>query len=130
MFLDADEDYDEEPPVVARPRVAGRSTDDVITVEQGMDNAQRAIALFMSNRFRESRLLMEDGRDSNIYHALGFGTFAFMQAIMTMDASDLEAAAAEIKSSVAVCHEFRKKESVKQVCAPLKRGKKSIGENS
>ena len=108
MFLDA-EDYEE--PEDRSPVIHSGA----ISLEQGMDNAQRAIALFMSNRFHESRVLMENGRDSNIYHALGHGTFVYMQAMMTMDVSDLEAAAVALKSSVAVCHDFRKKESVKQV---------------
>ncbi|CAG0919064.1 unnamed protein product [Notodromas monacha] len=118
IFLDADEAYDD---LDLEPISLESSS---FSLDQSIDLASRALDLFLSNRFLESKRLMDVGKNSSMYHALGSGTFAFLQAVMTMNESELESAVAALKASVQVCARFRKKESVKQTVSKLVRGKK------
>ncbi|KAB7498064.1 Tetratricopeptide repeat protein 39B [Armadillidium nasatum] len=50
--------------------------------------------------------------DRSMYHALGYGTFMYLQAIMTFDPRDIEAASEVLKQSVEVCNKQRRKNTI------------------
>ncbi|KAG7171639.1 Tetratricopeptide repeat protein 39B-like 2, partial [Homarus americanus] len=47
-----------------------------------------------------------------MYHGLGYGTFMYLQAIMTFDPKDIEIAIDALKQSVDVCNRFRRKNTL------------------
>ncbi|XP_064624927.1 tetratricopeptide repeat protein 39B-like [Lineus longissimus] len=49
---------------------------------------------------------------SSMYHALGYGTIMYLQAVMTFDSGDIDAAIQTCKRSVIVCNKRRKKTSM------------------
>ncbi|XP_068206008.1 tetratricopeptide repeat protein 39B-like isoform X5 [Palaemon carinicauda] len=77
-----------------------------------MDEAKLACSYFFNNRFEEARNLMRPWAHKSMYHALGYGTFMYLQAIMTFEPKDIEAAIESLKQSVDVCNKFRKKNTI------------------
>ncbi|KAH9523769.1 Tetratricopeptide repeat protein 39B [Bulinus truncatus] len=71
-----------------------------------------ALSLFFNNKFTEAKQRMEPWANQNMYHALGYGTILYIQAVMTFDMADIEVAIEAIKNSVNVCNKFRKKSSI------------------
>ncbi|XP_076044556.1 tetratricopeptide repeat protein 39B-like [Oratosquilla oratoria] len=77
-----------------------------------MEQAKVAVMLFFNNKFEEARNLMRPWADKHMYHALGYGTFMYLQAIMTFEPKDIELAVETLKQSVEVCNRFRRKNTI------------------
>lgn len=77
-----------------------------------MEQAKMACSFFFNNRFEEARALMRPWAHKSMYHALGYGTFMYLQAIMTFDPKDIEIAVDALKQSVDVCNRFRRKNTL------------------
>lgn len=77
-----------------------------------MEEAKLACSYFFNNRFEEARALMRPWAHKSMYHALGYGTFMYLQAIMTFEPKDIELAIESLKQSVDVCNKFRKKNTI------------------
>ncbi|KAG0428361.1 hypothetical protein HPB47_024647, partial [Ixodes persulcatus] len=112
---------------------------ETINVELAAEEATRALDLLLSNQFGEAlkrmkpkcvvlqlisafllraheRLLGEHGERTqsaheSMYHALGQSTIMFMQAVLTMDMSDIKAAQEAIRQGVDVCNRLRRRTS-------------------
>jgi len=80
-----------------------------ISLEQGLAEAQEAIDLFFNNQFEESREIAQRHCDKSIYHALGFGTFHYLRAVMTFDQEHIEHASTVLTQSVATIDRFRRR---------------------
>ncbi|XP_042217312.1 tetratricopeptide repeat protein 39B-like isoform X3 [Homarus americanus] len=77
-----------------------------------MEEAKLACSYFFNNRFEEARALMRPWAHKSMYHGLGYGTFMYLQAIMTFDPKDIEIAIDALKQSVDVCNRFRRKNTL------------------
>ncbi|KAK4328683.1 hypothetical protein Pmani_000930 [Petrolisthes manimaculis] len=77
-----------------------------------MDQAALACSYFFNNRFEEARALMKPWAHKSMYHGLGYGTFMYLQAIMTFEPRDIEIAIEALKQSVDVCSKFRRKNTL------------------
>ncbi|CAB4058693.1 unnamed protein product [Lepeophtheirus salmonis] len=54
-----------------------------VPFEESLLDAQNAIDLFLNNQFDSARDIVKPYADRSIYHALGYGTFMFLKAVMT-----------------------------------------------
>ncbi|XP_069936007.1 tetratricopeptide repeat protein 39B-like isoform X1 [Cherax quadricarinatus] len=77
-----------------------------------MEEAKLACSYFFNNRFEEARALMRPWAHKSMYHGLGYGTFMYLQAIMTFDPKDIEIAIEALKKSVEVCNRYRRKNTL------------------
>ncbi|XP_071532813.1 tetratricopeptide repeat protein 39B-like isoform X3 [Panulirus ornatus] len=77
-----------------------------------MEEAKLACSYFFNNRFEEARAIMRPWARKSMYHGLGYGTFMYLQAIMTFDPKDVEIAIETLKQSVEVCNRFRRKNTL------------------
>lgn len=80
-----------------------------VSLEQGLAEAQEAIDLFFNNQFDESREIAQRHCDGSIYHALGYGTFHYLRAVMTFDQEHIEHASTVLTQSVATIDRFRRR---------------------
>merc|ERR1712121_457340 len=80
-----------------------------VRLEQGLEEGQLAIDLFFDNKFAESREIAQRHCDGSIYHALGYGTFHYLRAVMTFDQEHIEHASTVLTQSVATIDRFRRK---------------------
>ncbi|CAL8082014.1 unnamed protein product [Orchesella dallaii] len=96
-FHDASED-------IARP--------EAMDLPCAIDEAKLAMDLFMNNKFDEARTLIRPWARTSMYHALGHGTFQFLEAVLTFEPQHIEAASESLEQSVEVCNRYRKKTTV------------------
>ncbi|XP_052776395.1 tetratricopeptide repeat protein 39B-like [Mya arenaria] len=68
-----------------------------------------ALKMFLNNQFSLAKNRMEPHIDWSMYHALGYGTILYIQAVMTFDMNDIETAIQAIKKSLIVCNKQRRK---------------------
>ncbi|KAG1703674.1 Tetratricopeptide repeat protein 39B [Nymphon striatum] len=71
-----------------------------------------ALDLFLNNKFSDALQRMKPRANSSMYHALGYGTILYIQAIMTYEMEDIEAAIDSLKKAAHVCKKFQKNNSV------------------
>ncbi|KAI8509647.1 Tetratricopeptide repeat protein 39B [Branchiostoma belcheri] len=77
--------------------------------------AIEGLDLFLNCRFAQAKSLMQPWKDHSPYHALGYGTILFMQAMMTFEKEDIKQAVANLKSALAVCNRSQRKAQVNQL---------------
>lgn len=75
----------------------------------GLSEGQLAIDRFFDNKFEEAREIVIKHCDKSIYHALGIGTFQFLEAVMTFEQEHIERASTVLSQSLATIDRFRKK---------------------
>lgn len=80
-----------------------------IPLELGLAEGQEAIDLFFDNRFEDARKIVTKHCDKSIYHALGIGTFQFIEAVMTFEQERIEKASTVLSQSLATIDRFRRK---------------------
>ena len=81
-------------------------------LDTAVEETQVILNLFLNNRFNEAKARVEPWSKESFYHALGYSTIMFVQAVMTFEMSDIEEAVKVTKRSVAVCNKFRRKGSM------------------
>ncbi|KAK2164553.1 hypothetical protein LSH36_62g07003 [Paralvinella palmiformis] len=81
-------------------------------LDSAIADTMTALNLFLNNKFEEAKRRMEPWADRSFYHALGYGTILYIQAVMTFDSADIERAVAATKRSIAVCNKFRRKSTL------------------
>ncbi|XP_064477319.1 tetratricopeptide repeat protein 39B-like isoform X2 [Ornithodoros turicata] len=82
-----------------------------VSVETAAEEATRALDLLLNNQFGEALRRMRPRAHESMYHALGQSTIMFMQAVLTIDMSDIKAAQEAIRQGVEVCNRFRRRTS-------------------
>ncbi|XP_022235833.1 tetratricopeptide repeat protein 39B-like [Limulus polyphemus] len=70
-----------------------------------------ALDLFLNNKFNDALRIISSRAHASIYHGVGRGTILFIQAIMTMEMSDIELAMGALKQAVKVSQMYRRKVS-------------------
>ncbi|KAF2357106.1 Outer membrane protein Iml2/Tetratricopeptide repeat protein 39 [Trinorchestia longiramus] len=83
-----------------------------IDLKASMHTASLAVNLFFNNRFEEARAVLRPWAHKSMYHALGYGVFMFLQAIMTFDPKDIETASESLKQSLDVCNKYRRRAGI------------------
>ncbi|XP_064605112.1 tetratricopeptide repeat protein 39B-like [Liolophura sinensis] len=86
--------------------------DSSIDLQTGIEQAGIALNLFLNNHYQEAKDRMAPWADRSMYHALSYGTIMYIQAVMTFDMTDIEAAIEVIKKAVVLCNRHRKKTSM------------------
>ncbi|XP_059145816.1 tetratricopeptide repeat protein 39B-like isoform X2 [Physella acuta] len=93
------------------PQPRGFSKSAHLDLDTSIRESDLALNLFFNNKFAQAQELMQPWADKSMYHALGYGTILYIQAVMTFDMADIELAIEAIKKSVIVCNQVRKKSS-------------------
>ncbi|XP_045482723.1 tetratricopeptide repeat protein 39B-like isoform X3 [Harmonia axyridis] len=83
-----------------------------MTLDKAMAEAQKAITYFFNNQFSEARNMMIPYADSSMYHALGNSVFLYLEALLTFDPQNIQAASKALKDSIRVCNRYRKKNTL------------------
>lgn len=87
---------------------------DGMNLETAVDHCREAINLFFDNKFLEARSIMEQCSETSYYHALGSGVFGFLQAILTFEQREMEAASDLVKHSIEISNQYRKKSTISE----------------
>ncbi|XP_062589714.1 tetratricopeptide repeat protein 39B-like [Saccostrea cucullata] len=101
---DGDEEFEDATETIPLP--------DDWTLSTMIDQTRMALHLFLNNRFSEAKNRMEPFADRSMYHALGYSTILYIQAVMTFDMQDIDQAIQALKKAIAVCDRYRHKFSM------------------
>uniref|UniRef100_G3N5A2 Tetratricopeptide repeat domain 39B n=2 Tax=Gasterosteus aculeatus TaxID=69293 RepID=G3N5A2_GASAC len=93
----------------AYDRIPAASQMDLHTAIQ---ETQCALNLVLNDKFSEALDLLKPWWKDSMYHALGYSSILVMQATMTFEHRDIQAAMSTIKEALQTCQRFRKKNSV------------------
>ena len=85
---------------------------DVPSLEEGLKTATESLNLFLANKFDKAVKRSAAGRENSMYHSISYSTITSLQAMMTLCATDVQAALEAAKKSVNVSKRFRRKQSV------------------
>ncbi|KAK7910034.1 hypothetical protein WMY93_014718 [Mugilogobius chulae] len=77
-----------------------------------IQETQCALNLVLNNRFSEALDLLKPWSKDSMYHALGYSSILVMQATMTFEQRDIQAAMTTIKEALNTCQRFRKRNSM------------------
>lgn len=88
-----------------------RQVEPTMSLEDGIASTYRAMSLCLSNKFGEAQALLQPHVNNCMYHALGFSTISYLQAIMTYEADSIDAACKSVKRSLEVCNRFRRNQT-------------------
>ena len=105
-----------------------KEVDGDVPLEEGLEAAREAIDKFLNNKFDEARdivqplyvyshqlleqrcqYLFSSRADRSIYHALGYGVFMYLKAVMTFEQKHIEEASAVLTRACDTISRFRKK---------------------
>uniref|UniRef100_A0A6Q2YKL1 Tetratricopeptide repeat protein 39B n=1 Tax=Esox lucius TaxID=8010 RepID=A0A6Q2YKL1_ESOLU len=92
----------------------GATKNSQVSLEAALRDGNKALELFLSNRFADALELLRPWRSQSMYHAMGYSSILFMQAGLTFDPKDMDKAMTALKESLHTCQMFRKKPSVVQ----------------
>ncbi|XP_028307158.1 tetratricopeptide repeat protein 39B-like [Gouania willdenowi] len=82
---------------------------DNIDLETVLKECSGALDLFLNNRFMDALALLKPRRNQSMYHAMGYSSILVMQAGMTFEPKDMDAAMSSLGESLQTCQKFRKK---------------------
>uniref|UniRef100_A0A8C4GP72 Tetratricopeptide repeat protein 39B n=1 Tax=Dicentrarchus labrax TaxID=13489 RepID=A0A8C4GP72_DICLA len=83
-------------------------------LETALKGCSTALGFFLNNRFADALALLKPWRNQSMYHAMGYSSILLMQAGMTFDPHDIDAAMASLRESLQTCQRFRKKTGIVQ----------------
>uniref|UniRef100_A0A3Q3MD98 Tetratricopeptide repeat protein 39B n=1 Tax=Mastacembelus armatus TaxID=205130 RepID=A0A3Q3MD98_9TELE len=78
-----------------------------------------ALNLFLNNRFADALNLLSPWKRQSMYHAMGYSSILVMQAGMTFEQKDIDAAMTSLSESLQLCQRFRKKSGIVETLASL-----------
>uniref|UniRef100_A0A3B3DZE3 Tetratricopeptide repeat protein 39B n=1 Tax=Oryzias melastigma TaxID=30732 RepID=A0A3B3DZE3_ORYME len=81
-------------------------------LQTAIQETQCALNLVLNNKFSQALDLLKPWWKDSMYHALGYSSILVMQATMTFEQRDIQAAMATIKETLQTCQRFRKRNSV------------------
>uniref|UniRef100_A0A8P4FYR2 Tetratricopeptide repeat protein 39B n=1 Tax=Dicentrarchus labrax TaxID=13489 RepID=A0A8P4FYR2_DICLA len=88
-------------------------------LETALKGCSTALGFFLNNRFADALALLKPWRNQSMYHAMGYSSILLMQAGMTFDPHDIDAAMASLRESLQTCQRFRKKTGIVQTLTSL-----------
>uniref|UniRef100_A0A7N8XSN3 Tetratricopeptide repeat protein 39B n=1 Tax=Mastacembelus armatus TaxID=205130 RepID=A0A7N8XSN3_9TELE len=84
-------------------------------LEKALKECYIALNLFLNNRFADALNL----KRQSMYHAMGYSSILVMQAGMTFEQKDIDAAMTSLSESLQLCQRFRKKSGIVETLASL-----------
>ncbi|KAG5260636.1 hypothetical protein AALO_G00294740 [Alosa alosa] len=81
-------------------------------LQTSIEECSMALNLVLNNKFSEALDLLRPWSKDSMYHALGYSSILVMQAAMTFEHRDIQAAMTTIKEALHTCQRFRKRTSV------------------
>ncbi|KAL7403470.1 hypothetical protein ABVT39_000964 [Epinephelus coioides] len=98
-------------------------TEDSVSSEMDLESALKecsmALDLFLNNRFSDALTLLKPWKSQSMYHAMGYSSILVMQAGMTFEPKDMDAAMASLRESLQTCQRFRKKTGIVETLTSL-----------
>ncbi|XP_049899822.1 tetratricopeptide repeat protein 39B-like [Epinephelus moara] len=98
-------------------------TEDSVSSEMDLESALKecstALELFLNNRFSDALTLLKPWKSQSMYHAMGYSSILVMQAGMTFEPKDMDAAMASLRESLQTCQRFRKKTGIVETLTSL-----------
>ncbi|XP_028460123.1 tetratricopeptide repeat protein 39B-like [Perca flavescens] len=88
-------------------------------LEAALKDCSTALGLFLNNRFSDALALLKPWKSQSMYHAMGYSSILVMQAGMTFDPKDMDAAMASLRESLQTCQRFRKKTGIVETLTSL-----------
>lgn len=88
-------------------------------LETALTDCNRALQLFLNNRFADALALLKPWKSQSMYHAMGYSSILVMQAGMTFEPKDMEAAMTSLRESLQTCQRFRKKTGIVETLTSL-----------
>ncbi|XP_031719216.1 tetratricopeptide repeat protein 39B-like isoform X2 [Anarrhichthys ocellatus] len=88
-------------------------------LEAALTECSDALNLFLNNRFSDALAVLKPRKSQSMYHAMGYSSILVMQAGMTFDPKDMNAAMASLGESLQTCQRFRKKTGIVETLTSL-----------
>ncbi|XP_032390083.1 tetratricopeptide repeat protein 39B [Etheostoma spectabile] len=88
-------------------------------LEAALKECSTALDLFLNNRFSDALALLKPWKSQSMYHAMGYSSILVMQAAMTFEPNDMDAAMTSLKESLQTCQRFRKKTGIVETLTGL-----------
>ncbi|XP_078125849.1 tetratricopeptide repeat protein 39B-like [Sander vitreus] len=88
-------------------------------LEAALKECSTALCLFLNNRFSDALALLKPWKSQSMYHAMGYSSILVMQAGMTFEPKDMDAAMASLRESLQTCQRFRKKTGIVETLTSL-----------
>ncbi|XP_033481130.1 tetratricopeptide repeat protein 39B-like isoform X2 [Epinephelus lanceolatus] len=88
-------------------------------LESALKECSTALDLFLNNRFSDALTLLKPWKSQSMYHAMGYSSILVMQAGMTFEPKDMDAAMASLRESLQTCQRFRKKTGIVETLTSL-----------
>ncbi|XP_040043629.2 tetratricopeptide repeat protein 39B [Gasterosteus aculeatus] len=90
-----------------------------MNLEAALKECSTALNLFLNNRFSDALGLLKPCKSLSTYHAMGYSSILVMQAGMTFEPKDMDAAMASLGESLQTCQRFRKKTGILETLTNL-----------
>ncbi|XP_030207510.1 tetratricopeptide repeat protein 39B [Gadus morhua] len=88
-------------------------------LEHALVDCSAGLELFLNNRFSDALAHLKPWKAKSMYHAMGYSSMLVMQAGMTFDPKDVEAAMTSLRESLETCQSFRKKSGLLETITNL-----------
>ncbi|XP_040002273.1 tetratricopeptide repeat protein 39B-like isoform X2 [Xiphias gladius] len=88
-------------------------------LETALKECSTALDLFLNNRFADALAFLKPWKSQSMYHAMGYSSMLVMQAGMTFDPKDMDAAMMSLNESLQTCQRFRKKTGIVETLTSL-----------
>ncbi|XP_019956910.2 tetratricopeptide repeat protein 39B [Paralichthys olivaceus] len=88
-------------------------------LETALTECAAALDLFLNNRFADALAVLKPWKNQSMYHAMGYSSILVMQAGMTFDPSDMDAAMTSLRESLQTCQGFRKKTGIMETLTSM-----------
>uniref|UniRef100_A0A8C3FZL0 Tetratricopeptide repeat protein 39B n=1 Tax=Cyclopterus lumpus TaxID=8103 RepID=A0A8C3FZL0_CYCLU len=88
-------------------------------LEAALKECSTALNLFLNNKFSDALALLKPWKNQSMYHAMGYSSILVMQAGMTFEPKDMDAAMASLGESLQTCQKFRKKTGIVETLTSL-----------
>ncbi|KAI3353109.1 hypothetical protein L3Q82_019675, partial [Scortum barcoo] len=88
-------------------------------LELALKECSSALDLFLKNRFSDALAVLKPWKNESMYHAMGYSSILVMQAGMTFDPKDMDAAMTSLRESLQTCQRFRKKTGIVETLASM-----------
>ncbi|XP_072239930.1 tetratricopeptide repeat protein 39B-like [Leuresthes tenuis] len=91
-------------------------------LDKTLEECTSALHLFLNNKFAEALTVLKPRKRHSMYHAMGYSSILVMQAAMTFDPKDMNAAMTSLRESLHTCQRFRKKTGIMETLANMWHG--------
>lgn len=79
-----------------------------IPLQDAIFATNKALSLCLSNKFGEAQAFLQPNFEDSIYHAVGYSTICYLQAMMTYEPESIENAHKSVKKALGVCDRYRR----------------------